>query len=191
MERDAEDRRVRRIAKANKATGVWLSLKMLSEWTVCFTFCSVEIAIHPFKCCTVCVTAALKDKGNEAYAQEDYETAVKYYSDGLAELRDMQPLYTNRAQVSILILMLSFKCFTMKNTNCVLQEKKCNLISWVDPRFKAEVTNNSLSLRGNRSRAGFVSLWHNEVTFGQRGLKATWGLPAIHFNFNLITATGN
>ncbi|XP_051254268.1 tetratricopeptide repeat protein 12 isoform X1 [Dicentrarchus labrax] len=41
---------------------------------------------------------ALKDKGNEAYAQEDYETAVKYYSDGLAELRDMQPLYTNRAQ---------------------------------------------------------------------------------------------
>ncbi|KAM6932165.1 LOW QUALITY PROTEIN: tetratricopeptide repeat protein 12 [Lycodopsis pacificus] len=42
-----------------------------------------------------------KDKGNEAYAQEDYETAVKYYSDGLAELRDMQPLYTNRAQAYI------------------------------------------------------------------------------------------
>ncbi|XP_037632477.1 tetratricopeptide repeat protein 12 isoform X1 [Sebastes umbrosus] len=63
-ERDAEDRRVRRIAKARKAT-------------------------------------ALKDKGNEAYAQEDYETAVKYYSDGLAELRDMQPLYTNRAQAYI------------------------------------------------------------------------------------------
>ncbi|XP_070762621.1 tetratricopeptide repeat protein 12 [Enoplosus armatus] len=64
MERDAEDRRVRRIAQAKKAT-------------------------------------ALKDKGNEAYAQEDYETAVKYYSDGLAELRDMQPLYTNRAQAYI------------------------------------------------------------------------------------------
>ncbi|KAF7667134.1 hypothetical protein LDENG_00077950 [Lucifuga dentata] len=44
---------------------------------------------------------ALKDKGNEAYAQADYETAVKYYSDGLAELRDMQPLYTNRAQAYI------------------------------------------------------------------------------------------
>ncbi|KAI4815006.1 hypothetical protein KUCAC02_005173, partial [Chaenocephalus aceratus] len=44
---------------------------------------------------------ALKDKGNEAYAQEDYETAVKYYSDGLAELRDIQPLYTNRAQAYI------------------------------------------------------------------------------------------
>ncbi|XP_049431536.1 tetratricopeptide repeat protein 12 isoform X2 [Epinephelus fuscoguttatus] len=64
MERDAEDRRVRRIAKAKKAT-------------------------------------ALKEKGNEAFAQEDYETAVKYYSDGLAELRDMQPLYTNRAQAYI------------------------------------------------------------------------------------------
>ncbi len=50
---------------------------------------------------TVCVTEALKDKGNEAYAQGDYETAVKYYSDGLAELRDMQSLYTNRAQVNI------------------------------------------------------------------------------------------
>ncbi|XP_042343373.1 tetratricopeptide repeat protein 12 [Plectropomus leopardus] len=64
MERDAEDRRVKRIAKAKKA-------------------------------------AALKDKGNEAYAKEDYETAVKYYSDGLAELQDMQPLYTNRAQAYI------------------------------------------------------------------------------------------
>ncbi|XP_034723713.1 tetratricopeptide repeat protein 12 isoform X1 [Etheostoma cragini] len=64
MERDAEDRRVRRIAKAKKAT-------------------------------------ALKDKGNEAFAQEDYVTAVQYYSDGLAELRDMRPLYTNRAQAYI------------------------------------------------------------------------------------------
>ncbi|XP_026196594.1 tetratricopeptide repeat protein 12 isoform X2 [Anabas testudineus] len=64
MERDAEDRRARRIAKEKKAN-------------------------------------ALKDKGNEAYAQEDYETAVKYYSDGLAVLRDMQTLYTNRAQAYI------------------------------------------------------------------------------------------
>lgn len=62
---------------------------------------SVELAARPFKCYTVWVTAALKDKGNEAYAQEDYETAVKYYSDGLAELPDMQQLYTNRAQVNI------------------------------------------------------------------------------------------
>ncbi|XP_023823051.1 tetratricopeptide repeat protein 12 isoform X1 [Salvelinus sp. IW2-2015] len=41
---------------------------------------------------------ALKEKGNEAYAQGEYETAVKLYSDGLDERRDMQPLYTNRAQ---------------------------------------------------------------------------------------------
>lgn len=41
---------------------------------------------------------ALKDKGNNAFAQEDYEMAVKYYSEGLAELKDMQQLYTNRAQ---------------------------------------------------------------------------------------------
>uniref|UniRef100_A0A8D3AXP1 Tetratricopeptide repeat domain 12 n=1 Tax=Scophthalmus maximus TaxID=52904 RepID=A0A8D3AXP1_SCOMX len=64
MERDAEDRRAKRIDREKKAT-------------------------------------ALKDKGNEAYAQEDYETAVKYYSDGLAELPDMQQLYTNRAQANI------------------------------------------------------------------------------------------
>lgn len=47
------------------------------------------------------MAAALKDQGNKAYAQEDYEAAVKYYSDGLAELKDMQLLYTNRAQVII------------------------------------------------------------------------------------------
>ncbi|XP_033833034.1 tetratricopeptide repeat protein 12 [Periophthalmus magnuspinnatus] len=41
---------------------------------------------------------ALKDRGNKAFAQEDYETAVKYYSAGLAELKDMEVLYTNRAQ---------------------------------------------------------------------------------------------
>ncbi|XP_029372794.1 tetratricopeptide repeat protein 12 isoform X2 [Echeneis naucrates] len=64
MERDAEERRIKRIAKEKKAT-------------------------------------ALKHKGNEAYAQEDYETAVKYYSNGLDEQRDMQPLYTNRAQAYI------------------------------------------------------------------------------------------
>ncbi|KAG7513873.1 tetratricopeptide repeat protein 12 [Solea senegalensis] len=61
MERDAEDRRQRRIAQQKKAL-------------------------------------VLKDKGNKAYADGDYESAVKCYSDGLAELRDMQQLYTNRAQ---------------------------------------------------------------------------------------------
>ncbi|XP_060902572.1 tetratricopeptide repeat protein 12 isoform X1 [Labrus mixtus] len=61
MEKDAEERSVRRIEREKKAT-------------------------------------ALKDRGNEAFALGDYETALKYYSDGLEELRDMQPLYTNRAQ---------------------------------------------------------------------------------------------
>ncbi|XP_046892491.1 tetratricopeptide repeat protein 12 [Hypomesus transpacificus] len=44
---------------------------------------------------------ALKQKGNEAFALEDYEAAVQHYSAGLEELRDMQPLYTNRAQAYI------------------------------------------------------------------------------------------
>ncbi|XP_037534090.1 tetratricopeptide repeat protein 12 [Nematolebias whitei] len=64
MEKDADDRRTKRLAKVKKAT-------------------------------------ALKDKGNEAYVQEDYETAVTFYSEGLAELKDMLPLYTNRAQAYI------------------------------------------------------------------------------------------
>lgn len=59
--------------------------------------------------CSVCFTAALKDRGNEAYAKEDYETAVKYYTDGLTELRDMQPLYTNRAQVNFLFFNIPWK----------------------------------------------------------------------------------
>uniref|UniRef100_H3C3R3 Tetratricopeptide repeat domain 12 n=1 Tax=Tetraodon nigroviridis TaxID=99883 RepID=H3C3R3_TETNG len=44
---------------------------------------------------------ALKAQGNEAYAKEDFETAVKYYTEGLSVLQDMQPLYTNRAQAFI------------------------------------------------------------------------------------------
>lgn len=59
-------------------------------------------------CCNVFTTAVFKDKGNEAYARGDYRSAVRFYTDGLAELRDMQTLYTNRAQVII------FKCFGMK-----------------------------------------------------------------------------
>lgn len=43
---------------------------------------------------------ALKEKGNEAFARGDYETAILCYSEGLEKLKDMQVLYTNRAQVS-------------------------------------------------------------------------------------------
>nr|XP_035120476.2 tetratricopeptide repeat protein 12 isoform X2 [Callithrix jacchus] len=41
---------------------------------------------------------ALKEKGNEAFAKGDYETAVLRYSEGLEKLKDMKVLYTNRAQ---------------------------------------------------------------------------------------------
>lgn len=41
---------------------------------------------------------ALKDMGNEAFAKGDYETAVQRYTEGLDRLKDMQVLYTNRAQ---------------------------------------------------------------------------------------------
>lgn len=66
-----------------------------------YTYCCTELALHSLTPCAVCLIAALKDKGNEAYAQKDYGSAVRYYTEGLAELRDMQPLYTNRAQVII------------------------------------------------------------------------------------------
>ncbi|XP_059123802.1 tetratricopeptide repeat protein 12 isoform X1 [Peromyscus eremicus] len=44
---------------------------------------------------------ALKEKGNEAFIKGDYETAILYYSEGLGKLKDMQVLYTNRAQAYI------------------------------------------------------------------------------------------
>lgn len=44
-------------------------------------------------------SAALKEKGNKAFALGDYELAVEGYTEGLKQLRDMPALYTNRAQV--------------------------------------------------------------------------------------------
>ncbi|KAL1260730.1 hypothetical protein QQF64_008557 [Cirrhinus molitorella] len=44
---------------------------------------------------------ALREQGNEAFTQGDYETAVMFYTEGLDQLRDMQALYTNRAQAFI------------------------------------------------------------------------------------------
>ncbi|XP_008063891.1 tetratricopeptide repeat protein 12 isoform X2 [Carlito syrichta] len=44
---------------------------------------------------------ALREKGNQAFMEGDYETAVLHYSEGLAKLKDMKVLYTNRAQAYI------------------------------------------------------------------------------------------
>ncbi|XP_073441404.1 tetratricopeptide repeat protein 12 [Dendrobates tinctorius] len=44
---------------------------------------------------------ALKDQGNQAFAQGDYQSAIQRYSEGLEKLKDMQVLYTNRAQAYI------------------------------------------------------------------------------------------
>ncbi|XP_054295778.2 tetratricopeptide repeat protein 12 isoform X2 [Pongo pygmaeus] len=41
---------------------------------------------------------ALKEKGNEAFAEGNYETAILCYTEGLEKLKDMKVLYTNRAQ---------------------------------------------------------------------------------------------
>ncbi|XP_064424803.1 tetratricopeptide repeat protein 12 [Latimeria chalumnae] len=44
---------------------------------------------------------ALKQMGNEAFAKGDYGTAIQRYTEGLEKLKDMQVLYTNRAQAYI------------------------------------------------------------------------------------------
>lgn len=82
--------------------------------------CWVRISVLSTSC-SVCFTAALKDRGNEAYAKEDYETAVKYYTDGLTELSDMQPLYTNRAQVNFLFFNIPWKKPPNKFPNSVVK----------------------------------------------------------------------
>lgn len=54
--------------------------------------------VHMYDISCLCVSA-FKVKGNEAFAQGDYEAAVQQYTAGLNALRDMEVLYTNRAQV--------------------------------------------------------------------------------------------
>ncbi|KAJ6653992.1 hypothetical protein lerEdw1_007624 [Lerista edwardsae] len=44
---------------------------------------------------------ALKEKGNDAFSRGDYAGAVKKYTEGLKKRKDMQVLYTNRAQAYI------------------------------------------------------------------------------------------
>lgn len=93
MEKDAEARRLKRMKREKVANGALVLLSksaFLAAGSVAVLFLSVA---------TFPLSAALKDKGNEAYARGEYRTAVQFYTDGLAELRDMKPLYTNRAQV--------------------------------------------------------------------------------------------
>lgn len=52
--------------------------------------------------------AVLREKGNKAFARGDYETAVRFYSEGLDQLRDVQTLYTNRAQVPHMLTLQYF-----------------------------------------------------------------------------------
>lgn len=91
MEKDAEARRLKRRKREKVAKGalVLLFVNFPGGCLLCATIFEQRFLL----------AAALKDKGNEAYARGDYTTAVQFYTDGLAELRDMKPLYTNRAQV--------------------------------------------------------------------------------------------
>ncbi|XP_062995095.1 tetratricopeptide repeat protein 12 [Elgaria multicarinata webbii] len=41
---------------------------------------------------------ALKEKGNDAFSKGDYALAIQRYTEGLKKQKDMQVLYTNRAQ---------------------------------------------------------------------------------------------
>ncbi|KAJ7304927.1 hypothetical protein JRQ81_010603 [Phrynocephalus forsythii] len=43
----------------------------------------------------------LREKGNDAFSKGDYEEAIKRYTEGLNKQKDMQVLYTNRAQAYI------------------------------------------------------------------------------------------
>ncbi|XP_060139026.1 tetratricopeptide repeat protein 12 isoform X2 [Zootoca vivipara] len=44
---------------------------------------------------------ALKEKGNDAFSKGDYALAIQKYTEGLKKQKDMQVLYTNRAQAYI------------------------------------------------------------------------------------------
>ena len=47
------------------------------------------------------VANELKEKGNKAFKQGDFDDAIKFYTDAIAVVKDNTVLYTNRAQVFI------------------------------------------------------------------------------------------
>uniref|UniRef100_A0A803KD03 Tetratricopeptide repeat domain 12 n=1 Tax=Xenopus tropicalis TaxID=8364 RepID=A0A803KD03_XENTR len=77
---------------------------------------------------------ALKELGNKAFSKGDYETAVKCYSEGVEKLRDMQVLYTNRAQAFI-----KLEKYENAISDCqwALKARKCYLkLLDVDPNLE-------------------------------------------------------
>ncbi|XP_073095875.1 tetratricopeptide repeat protein 12 isoform X2 [Manis javanica] len=75
---------------------------------------------------------ALKDKGNEAFAKGDYESAVLRYSEGLEKLKDVRVLYTNRAQARACYQRIS-------EINPQLQTQVEGYLNHVDLREKADL----------------------------------------------------
>ena len=47
------------------------------------------------------VANELKEKGNKAFKQGNFDDAIKYYTDAIAVVKDNAVLYTNRAQVFV------------------------------------------------------------------------------------------
>ncbi|XP_009245347.3 tetratricopeptide repeat protein 12 isoform X5 [Pongo abelii] len=75
---------------------------------------------------------ALKEKGNEAFAEGNYETAILCYSEGLEKLKDMKVLYTNRAQ--------SRECYKkILEINPKLQTQVKDYLNQVDLQEKADL----------------------------------------------------
>ncbi|XP_009422480.1 tetratricopeptide repeat protein 12 isoform X5 [Pan troglodytes] len=75
---------------------------------------------------------ALKEKGNEAFAEGNYETAILRYSEGLEKLKDMKVLYTNRAQ--------SRECYKkILEINPKLQTQVKGYLNQVDLQEKADL----------------------------------------------------
>ncbi|XP_018893016.3 tetratricopeptide repeat protein 12 isoform X6 [Gorilla gorilla gorilla] len=75
---------------------------------------------------------ALKEKGNEAFAEGNYETAILRYSEGLEKLKDMKVLYTNRAQ--------SRECYKkILEINPKLQTQVKDYLNQVDLQEKADL----------------------------------------------------
>uniref|UniRef100_A0A8C8S5Z9 Uncharacterized protein n=1 Tax=Pelusios castaneus TaxID=367368 RepID=A0A8C8S5Z9_9SAUR len=99
---------------------------------------------------------ALKEKGNDAFSKGEYATAIQRYTEGLEKQKDMQVLYTNRAQVSVekfatdifwpMRIICNEKCikayFHMGKAHLALKnydEVSCAILVGVEPHCMNEV----------------------------------------------------